>query len=297
MRLAAALRRFWERGPLGEGRTWLEAALQSSSQHPTAYRADALGAAGRLASLQGDYANAGDLLEEARGMFAAEEDHTGLDAAVADLAWITLVRGDYERSGELWEQALSLSREADDKPGVARALTGLARGLAERSNRAGRRARPRSAGGAQADRRHARCGQFAGGSRARRVACGSQRRSPETARRKPLSRAGARRSAEGSRVALLLGLAGLREALRDSIGLLRERLELCQELGDRLGIAECLDALGGVAAMRGDGRRAGRLGAADGVRQSIGAVPWRLERSRRERDEAAARTYLDSVTF
>jgi non-specific serine/threonine protein kinase len=300
MRLAAALRRFWERGPLGEGRHWLESALRSAPPSADTWRPEALRVAGRLASLQGDYVDAGRLLEEARERFVELGDRAGLTATVAELAWITLVRGDYDRSEELWEEALALSREASNLPSVARALTGLARGLAEKGQ-------------------YARAGALAGEALELRRKLGDVRdvansltalgrvellagHSNEARRLLEESLSLARELGDRLREAealYFLGLCSLQEgSTQESVPLFRERLELCRELGDRLGVAECLDALGGVAAMRHEGRRAARLfGAADGVRLSIGAAPWRLERSRRERDEAAARSYLDRGTF
>ncbi len=62
---AAALQRFWEvRGHLSEGRRWLEAALAKASSDPSPERAKALTGVGVLAMRQGEYAQAGRLLDE-----------------------------------------------------------------------------------------------------------------------------------------------------------------------------------------------------------------------------------------
>ena len=58
-RLVGDLARFWWfRGHLTEGRSWAERALRMGDQTPAAVRAKALGAAGLLASAQGDYGRA-----------------------------------------------------------------------------------------------------------------------------------------------------------------------------------------------------------------------------------------------
>jgi non-specific serine/threonine protein kinase len=75
----------------------------------------------------------------------------------------------------------------------------------------------------------------------------------------------------------LLGIACAREAqgrLAEAAPLIRESLELLHTLGDRRVIAACLDALARLALDQGEAERAARLlGAAAGLRESIGAAP------------------------
>jgi tetratricopeptide (TPR) repeat protein len=300
MRLAAALGRFWERGPVGEGRHWLETALSSASAGADPSAAEASRTAGRLASLQGDYRDASGLLEDARERFASQSDRAGLTATVAELAWITLVQGDYERSEELWNEALSYSRHQGDRHSIARALTGLGRVVAENGHHG--RARKLTHEALELRRElgdaHNIANSLTALGRIELLAgrIGESRRLLDESL--SLARGLGDRLREAEAL-YFLALAALYEGkTKESLASLGKRLELCRQLGDRLGIAECLDALGGIAALRDQGRRAARLfGAADGVRRSIGAAPWKLERARRERDEAAACSYLDRITF
>jgi tetratricopeptide (TPR) repeat protein len=240
------------------------------------------------------------MLEEAYEHYAAQADGAGLTATVAELAWITLVRGEYGRAQELWEQALSLAREAGDRQTEARALTGLARGLAESGHdaRAGQLAREalelrRELGDARnvAD-------SLATLGRVELLAHHDEQARKLLDESLSLARELDDHLREAEALYFLVLVALQEGSTQEAVATLGKRLALCRDLGDRLGIAECLDVLGGVAALRHEGLAAARLfGAADGVRRSIGAAPWTAERARREHHEGMACSYLDRVTF
>jgi non-specific serine/threonine protein kinase len=80
--------------------------------------------------------------------------------------------------------------------------------------------------------------------------------------------------------------------------LLEESLMLNMELGLRVNIAECLEILSGMAGALGDAARAARLwGAADALREAIGA-PWLpLERRLYEPHLAAIRSRSDQAVW
>jgi hypothetical protein len=80
--------------------------------------------------------------------------------------------------------------------------------------------------------------------------------------------------------------------------LYKESLTLYQQLGDKRSIAECLEGLAEVAGAQGHPVRAIRLcGAADALRDLIGAPRGPDDRSRYERITSAARTQLDEPTI
>ena len=80
--------------------------------------------------------------------------------------------------------------------------------------------------------------------------------------------------------------------------LYEESLALRRELADKRGIAESLEELAGVAGAQGQAERAARLyGAAEALREAIGAPIVPVDRARYERAVAAARTQLDAAAW
>src|SRR5262249_31655310 len=77
-----------------------------------------------------------------------------------------------------------------------------------------------------------------------------------------------------------------------------ESLALRWELGDKHGLAECLEGLAGVAVAQQHLERAARLlGAAEPLREATGAPLSPRERVRYDRDVSAVRAGLDDVAF
>jgi non-specific serine/threonine protein kinase len=128
-RLVGALGWFWRgQGFYGEGRRWVEEALEQSNATPATIRAKALGVASFLAVNQGDTARAQAAAEE--GLRLSAEAGLG-SAGTADfqnlLGDVAGIRGDYERATELLEEGLALSRKSGDGKGVAWSLGNLAK--------------------------------------------------------------------------------------------------------------------------------------------------------------------------
>jgi predicted ATPase/class 3 adenylate cyclase len=123
LRLAAALREFWEgRGHFVEGRTWLVDLLEHSSTAPPTLRAKALSAAGRLAQQHGDYAAARTLLQGSITMRQGLGDMDGLAASLFALSYVAHDEGDIAAQRTLVERSLALYRELDDRAGIAACL-------------------------------------------------------------------------------------------------------------------------------------------------------------------------------
>jgi predicted ATPase/class 3 adenylate cyclase len=77
-----------------------------------------------------------------------------------------------------------------------------------------------------------------------------------------------------------------------------ESLMLRQDIGDKHGLAECLEGLAGVAVARQQLERAARLlGAAESLREAIGAPLPPRERVRYDRDMSAVRAGLGEAAF
>jgi tetratricopeptide (TPR) repeat protein len=78
----------------------------------------------------------------------------------------------------------------------------------------------------------------------------------------------------------------------------QESLRLNRELGNKHGIAECFEGLAKMAGTRQQPERAARLfGAAEGLRQAIGAPLPLSDRSEYERSVVAIRGANDPVAF
>jgi predicted ATPase/DNA-binding SARP family transcriptional activator/DNA-binding CsgD family transcriptional regulator len=129
LRLAGASGWFWRGlGFYGEGRRWVEEALEKGSGASATIRAKALGVASFLAVNQGDTGRAQAAAEE--GLRLSAEAGLG-SVATADfqnlLGDVAGIRGDYERATKLLEEGLALHRESGDGRGVAWSLGILAK--------------------------------------------------------------------------------------------------------------------------------------------------------------------------
>jgi predicted ATPase/serine/threonine protein kinase len=122
-RISNALWQFWRmHGHLSEGRRWLDEVLRKSSKLPSAVRATTLNEAGDLASLQGDYAQAADLLEESLTLQRELEDKQGIGIVLWHLGRLMNEQNEYARATECLKEALVLLREEGDKWNVAMSL-------------------------------------------------------------------------------------------------------------------------------------------------------------------------------
>jgi predicted ATPase/DNA-binding NarL/FixJ family response regulator len=138
LELCVSLSRFWlERGYLGEGRAWLDEALEAGTEL-SATRARALTASGILSHYQADYDHAEQLCREALELSRSLGDPRDVAEAVVGLALVKRTRGDYGDAEALFQEAIAVYEELGDEPGTARALDrfGIALVLAGEQGRA-----------------------------------------------------------------------------------------------------------------------------------------------------------------
>jgi predicted ATPase len=127
-RLALALWWFWMVcGHLSEGRTRFTALfsrfpLREVGGPRAAQRARALGAAGTLASVHGEFAVSRALHEEGVTIWRRLGDRVGLAAALEGLVLSAATSGDYSSALETAQECLAISRELHDKLMIAHAL-------------------------------------------------------------------------------------------------------------------------------------------------------------------------------
>ncbi len=127
LRLGGALLHFWwMRGYLSEGRAELARALAGSWGVVATVQAKALRAAGTLAGLQGDFAQAKALCGESLALFRALGDRRGSATSLSILGFAAWQQSDFAAARSLLEEAVPLCREVDDKDGLAFVLVQLA---------------------------------------------------------------------------------------------------------------------------------------------------------------------------
>jgi predicted ATPase/DNA-binding SARP family transcriptional activator len=278
LRLAAALWRFCSlRGRYGEGRDWLESAIESAAQSaaniPVHARGKALTGAGVLALLQSDYAVATARLEQSLQLHRGERDRVGTAQALQTLGSVARELGHYQRARALHEESLALWRELGDATGVARALNYL--GFIAWLDGDNERAEESSG---QALQRFRALGDEEGISSALIMLGAAAGGRGDHDRAQTLledSRALSLRLGYQENVAwslhLLGALACRRGQLARASALLRESLALHSELGDRWRVASVLEDLAGAIVAVIDPERAGQLfGAAQALREETG---------------------------
>jgi predicted ATPase/class 3 adenylate cyclase len=270
LRLAGALARFWEmRSYLSEGSRWLEAALRQSGRAEAATdvatdvatRAKLLSEAGTFAWHRGDYDRATELHGEALELYRELGDDSGVAFALICLGTQRLENSDYERAAPLYEAALAISRRIGHRPNIAMAI----RSLAEVARQKGEYERAKTLGMECLSLYQEMTDQF--------------------------------------NIATTVGWLGLLTVWsgneHDSAeGFLKESLALNREIGNWDYGVYCMEGFAGLAGARRQGARAARLwGAAEALRESIGAPPTPEARRYYERSMAAARAQLGEAAW
>ena len=127
LRLAGALRRFWEvRGHWSEGWNFLERGLAGSKGAAGPVKLKALKAAAHLAHVQGDIDRAEALSEECLARCQELGDTAGIALSLRVLGLIAWSRCNFVVAYSRTEESLALFREVGDKEGTAWSLNNLA---------------------------------------------------------------------------------------------------------------------------------------------------------------------------
>lgn len=261
LRLAGALGRFWFlHGHVREGRRWLERALLHGGGSAVPARAKALGYAGTLARVQGDYERATTFGRESLDLFTGLGDRRGIALTLLQLGAVAQHRRDLADANRLFMESLERYREVEDPWGHATALTYL--------------------------------GEVARNQGDDDTAASYYEESLIIARKAGLQSAIAISLGQ-------LGAVSLRQGNhRRGATLYREALILNRRLGVKGGIVATLSGLAGAAVAEGKPERAARLlGAAEGLRDAISVLLPTTDRSDYERYIISARRTLTEDTF
>jgi predicted ATPase/class 3 adenylate cyclase len=261
LRLAGALWTFWlYRGHLSEGSGWLEEALRGGSEAPKPVRARALEGAGAIENYRGNHQRSATFLEESVALYRETGDKRALGRSLNSLGHAAADLGDWGRAEALYREAGTLGRELGDEYRVFASLLNL--GWA------------------------ALCQEDYG-----RAAKTCQE---ALAMAHDMQDKGAKGQASGNMGWVALGQGDHARAAE----LFKDSLVLFTELGNQLEGAEYMEGMAGVAGAQGQGERAARLyGAAEALRETIGAPLLAGDLPRYERHMATARAGVERVAW
>jgi tetratricopeptide (TPR) repeat protein len=301
-RLAGALVRFWYlRGPVGEGRAWLEEALaRTDPAAQPALRAQLLQGAGALAQTHGDYGAARTRLQESLALSRAAGDERAAGSALLYLGTVAVLENDPAGARPLLEEALALARAAGDREAEAFASRWLGDALRDAGD-------PAAAGAAY----EASLALFRALGDTWGVAmllnalgtlawAGGDLAAARDLHEQSLTQL--RPAGSGSMLAVVLVTLGTTALQQGDYGPaqahLAEGLRTWWELGHRTGATMGLAGLARLAAARGQAERAGRLfGAAAAHFPPSGRLLDGTVREAFDRHGAAARSDLDPAAF
>jgi predicted ATPase/DNA-binding SARP family transcriptional activator len=292
LRLCGGLYRFWEnRGHFSEGRRWCAEALgRPLDSGKSASRATALRAAGVLAVRQGDFRAARTLLEECLALCREMNDTAGIAVCLDHLGTISLEEGRLDDARLLAEERLDIARAAGEQRGIAQAISNLG-DLAYHCREIAEAGRLHE----EALRTRREIGDLTGvAASLGNLGLVSLARGDHDLAQSLLEESLACSRDLGNKMYICVSLENLglvAYARRDFVTartLRGESLRLSRELGDQAGIAYSLESLGHLAAATQQSERAARLyGAAEALREAIGA-PLSAEESQKVEAEAAA---------
>jgi predicted ATPase/DNA-binding CsgD family transcriptional regulator len=267
----------------------------------TAGTADSLYMLGTIARQRGDFAEARSLMEESLSLAREVNDRYFIICLLSDLGGMVTQQGEYAKAYTLLEESLTISRELGDAICITRSLPAMAlmlfisqgdpalvRSLLEESLA---KARELDFKGMIA-----RCLSHLG-------LVELQQGNIVTAR-SLLEKSLALHKKTGDRwgIAWVLSiLARVEASYGDCLGALalyEESLTIARKIGSKLNIATCLEGMASVLAVGRDPAKAAHLwGAAEVLRESIGAPIWPVERASYELLVAATRVLMGETAF
>ena len=300
LRLGTALFKFWElREYLAEGRESLSRLLNlPGAAAPSKGRMRTLFAAGVLAGAQGDYSAGEALVRESENIARRLGDSTGVAVSLNALAVLALDRPNIASAKTLFEESLALWRDLGDLKAVARALSNLANVVKLQGNYD------------RARELYGECIAIFRGLGDRTCVAWSIDYQGDVAREQGDSVGAQALYEQGLEIFRELGdrwgiagtladlgsLAREEREYRKAHALYRESIKIFQELGHKRGIARLLECFACSSAAQLDATRSLRLaGAAEALRQSIGAPLTPAEQARLEVSLELAREQLSKT--
>jgi predicted ATPase/DNA-binding CsgD family transcriptional regulator len=256
---------------------------------------------GTIARQRGDFAEARSLMEESLLLAREVNDKYFITCLLSDLGGMVTQQGEYAKAYTLLEESLTISRELGDAISIARSLPAFAlmlfisqedpetvRSLLEESLAISRELDFKGV--------IARCLSHLG-----MVAL--QQEDVETTRLH-LEESLALNKEMGDQwgVAWVLSILARVEICKGdhaaALALFEESLEIARKTGSKLNIAICMEGMASILAVKRELARAAFLwGAAEALRESIGAPIWPVERASYDLSVASTRTLLGERAF
>ncbi len=251
-----------QRGDFAEARLLMEESLSLSREANDKYfTAHILSDLGGMATQQGEYAKAYTLFEESWSMSRELGDAISIALSLPAFALMLFVsQGDPAKVRSMLEESLTISKELGHKGIIARCLSHSALVTLQQGDTAA-----------------------------------AHRLSEESL---------ALHSETGDQwgISWVLSILARVEACQGdhaaALAHYQESLAIARKIGSKLNIAVCLEGIASILATQGDPVRAARLwGAAEALRETMGAPIWPVERATYERAIAAARSRIGRKVF
>jgi predicted ATPase/DNA-binding CsgD family transcriptional regulator len=255
---------------------------------------------GHVAWLRGNFAKAGSLLKEALALFRIVGDKDRVAYSLYNLATLAGIQGAYDRAPVLFEESLALFKEQGNKRGIALSLLQLADAL---FNLQGDQTKIRplleealALFKAVGDKDGiASCCFFSGKLALNQGDIFTAR--PQLEESLALYREMGDRQRIAQSLCALAKVVAVQDDLTTARGLYEESLTIAR-VGHKLNIASGLEGLASVVALQGEPTWAARLwGAAEALRDAMGAPMATVERPAYEQAVAAARLKLGEKVF
>jgi len=261
LRLATTIWRFWEHyGRIGEAREWVSALLAQPTAGRGAAAAMGLAVAGYIAYLQGDFAAAQSFVDEGLGIARDVGDPTTLFYTLMAQAYLLATQGSLDRAEACLGEANALAREVGWEVGVRMSLHNLG------------------------ELAHAR-GDY-------------DRAAAKLEEALAMSRAADDAYTQSYHLTSLAHLALARADVVRATECYKLALTLWRDLQDMHNVPMVLEGLGWAASVEGRAERATRLlGAAEGLREAVGATILPHLRAGHDRAQAATHTALGAQSY
>jgi len=303
LRLCAALQRFWiTHGHISEGRECCARVLaKTGGEERTEERAKALNTAGILAYYQSDYPAARALHEKSLAIRRQLGDRKAIAITLNNLGNVRYGQGDYVSARALHEEGLAIKRELGDRRGIAASLNNLGNVALDRCEFASARAHYEECLAIMRE-----LGDRGDMANALNNLGNALFEQGDYVSAKAVSEEGLAimrelgdRTGAANSLNNLANVACEQGEFASARALHEECLVIDREVGDRWGIAFALEGVAAVEAAFGSWLRAARTwGAADRLREEIGAPLPPNERPRYDRRVAVVRAALrDDAAF